>query len=163
MNAKSRFVKSSVVMAVCCMMLALASPSFAQWRGNDRNDRYYNGRGRASVDQLIRQAENRSDQFVAIFDRALDRSRLDGSFREDRLNVRAMDLERQLNIVRMQFDRTSNYMGIRSHIANALNAAQGINNVMRNRRLDPVVERQWSLLRSDLNRLAAFYNVRQLS
>jgi hypothetical protein len=140
------------------MVLALASPSFAQWRGE------YRGRGndRMYVDRLIRQAENRSDQFVRIFDRALDRSRLDGSWREDRLNVRAMDLERQLNIIRQQFNRTNNPYQIRSHVANAMNVAQSINQVMRYRRLEPMVERQWSLLRSDLNRLAAVYNVRQL-
>ena len=111
---------------------------------------------------MIRQAENRSDQFVLIFDRALDRSRFEGTIREDRLNERALDLERQLNIVRQEFNRTRNYYEIRSHVANALNAASGINNVMRSRRLAPVAERQWILLRSDLNRLAAVFNLGQL-
>jgi hypothetical protein len=164
MNTKRFFVKATITMAVCCMMLTLASPSFAQWRGDSFGQwgGVNRGRSRVDVDRLIRQAENRSDQFVALFDRALDRSRLDGTIREDRLNVRAMDLERQLNIVRQQFNRTNNFMSIRYQIANAMNAAQGINNVMHNRRLDPVVERQWVFLRSDLNRLAAVYNVRQL-
>ena len=142
-------------LTVCCMMLAVASPTFAQWRGS----RNYT---RVNVDRLIRQAENRSDQFVAMFDRALDRSRLEGTIREDRLNERALQLERELNIVRQQFNRTRNHYEIRSHVANAINVAQGINRVMQNRRLYPTAERQWSLLRSDLNRLAAVYNVPQL-
>jgi hypothetical protein len=157
MKMNNRLLKSFVALTVCCMVLALASPSFAQGRGYSRGRAY----SRADVDRLIRQAENRSDQFVAIFDRALDRSRLEGTIREDRLNERAMTLERELNIVRQQFNRTTNYYNVRSHVANALSAAQGINNVMRNRRLDPVVERQWMLLRSDLNRLAAVFNLRQ--
>src|SRR5688572_12288480 len=148
--------KSLTALAVFCMVLALASPGFAQWRGPSRS---YT---RVDVDRLIRQAENRSDQFVAMFDRALDRSRLEGTIREDRLNERALQLERELNIVRQAFNRTTNHYNIRSHIANALNAAQGINNVMRSRRLYPTAERQWTLLRSDLNRLAAVYNLRQL-
>jgi len=151
-------LKSFTVLAVCSLVLAIAAPSFAQSRG------YQRGRGytRANVDRLIRQAENRSDQFVAIFDRALDRSRLDGSIREDRLNERAISLERELNVVRREFNRTNNYYDVRSHVANALNVAQGINTVMHNRRLTPVAERQWSLLRTELNRLAAVYNLRQL-
>lgn len=158
MTKRHTFMRATISLAVCAMVLALASPSFAQWRGNQRGRGY----SRVDVDRLIRQAENRSDQFVRIFDRALDQSRLDGSLREDRLNVRAMDLERQLNIMRQQFNRTNNHMYIRSQVASVINTAQGINNVMRNRRLNPVVERQWLLLRADLNRLAAVYNIRQL-
>ena len=143
---------------VCWMMLSVASPTFAQgrWPSGSR------GYSRVNVDRLIRQAENRSDQFVAMFDRALDRSRLEGTIREDRLNERALQLEREMNIVRQEFNRTRNHYEIRSHIANALNVAQGINTVMRNRRLYPVAERQWMLLRSDLNRLASVYNLSQL-
>jgi hypothetical protein len=147
-------LKSLTALTVCCMVLAIASPSFAQLRGR--------GYTRVSVDRLIRQAENRSDQFVAMFDRALDRSRLEGSIREDRLNERALQLERELNAVRLEFNRTRNHYSIRSHVANALNAAQSINTVMRNRRLYPVAERQWLLLRADLNRLAAVYGLGQL-
>jgi hypothetical protein len=109
---------------------------------------------------MIRQVEDRSDVFVRIFDRALDRSRLDNTRKEDRLNERALDLERQLNIVRQEFERTQNHQAVRSHIARALSIAEGINTVVRNRRLDPQVERQWMLLRSEMNRLAQVYNIR---
>ena len=140
---------------MCCMVLALAAPSFAQWRGSSR----YN---RGSIDRLIRQAESRSNQFVAVFDRALDRSRLEGTIREDRLNERAAELERQLNVARGELDRSTNHWAIRSAISNALNVAQNINTVMRRRQLTPNAERQWMLLKSDMNRLAAAYGLRQL-
>jgi hypothetical protein len=136
-------------------LLGLASPSFAQRRGPYRGRIY-----RVDVDRLIRQVEDRSDVFVRIFDRALDRSRLDNTRREDRLNERALDLERQLNIVRQEFESTQNHQAVRSHIARALSIAEGINTVVRNRRLDPQVERQWMLLRSEMNRLAQVYNIR---
>lgn len=151
-------LKSFTILAVIGLMLAVASPSFAQSRGPYRGRAYT----RAQVDHLIRQVENRSDQFVAIFDRALDRSRLEGTRREDRLNERAINLERELNMVRREFNRTGNYYDVRPHVARTLNLAQQINNVMHNRRLAPIAERQWALLRSDLNRLAVAYNLRQL-
>lgn len=152
---RNRLVKSIATLSVFCMALAIASPSFAQWRGS----RSY---PRTDVDRLIRQAENRSDQFVRMFDRSLDRSRMDGRLREDRLNEQAIYLERELNRVRQEFNRTRNHYEVRSHVSNALNAAQAINNVMQRQRLNPMVERQWILLRNDLNRLAAVYNLRQL-
>ena len=158
MTKNKRFVKSVLGLAVCSMVLALASPSFAQWREERRG----NGTTRTYMDRLIRQAENRSDQFVRVLDRDFDRVRWNDSWREDRLKVRAMDLERQLNIIRQQFDRANNPYMVRSHVVNAMNVAQSINNTMRNRNFDFRVERQWSMLRSDLNRLAAAFNVRQI-
>lgn len=155
---RNGILKSFAALTVVCLMMAAVSPSFAQSRGRARSRGYT----KASVDRLIRQAENRSDQFVALFDRSLDRSRFEGTLREDRLNDRARELEGQLNIVRQEFNRSNSYFDIRSNVASALDAAQGINTVMRNRRLNSVVERQWLLLRSDLNRLASVYNVRQL-
>jgi hypothetical protein len=155
---RNKLFKSFVILMTVCTMLGLASPSSAQRRGYNRGRAYV----RTDVDRLIRQAENRSDVFVAMFDRSLDNSRLNGSLREDRLNERALDLERQLNIVRQEFDRTQNYLAVRSHIARALSISEGLNNVVRNRRLSPQVERQWVLLRSELNRLAQVYNLRQL-
>jgi hypothetical protein len=152
---RNHLVRSLGVLSVFCLVLAIASPSFAQWRG-------YRGYARVDVDRLIRQAENRSDQFVRMFDRSLDRSRWDGRIREDRLNQQAMYLERELNRVRQEFNRTRNHYEVRAHVSNALSAAQGINNVMQRQRFNPMVERQWILLRNDLNRLAAIYNLRQL-
>jgi len=152
---RNRLFKSLGALTVFCMALALASPSFAQWRGSSRYTR-------PMVDRLIRQAESRSNQFVAVFDRALDRSRLEGTIREDRLNERAAELERQLNVTREELNRSGNQWAIRSSISNAIEVGRAINNVMRKRNLTPNAERQWMLLRSDLNRLASVYNLRQL-
>lgn len=147
--------KSFGALMMCCMVLALAAPSFAQWRGSSRYNRVY-------VDRLIRQAESRSNQFVMIFDRALDDSRLNGSIREDRLNEKASELESRLNIVRQEFNRSNDHWAIRSQISGAIDAGQSINTVMRRRNLTPAAERQWSMLKSELNRLASVYGLRQL-
>jgi hypothetical protein len=140
------------------MFLALATPSFAQARWPFRSQQY----SRVNIDRLIRQAESRSNYFVNTFDRALDRSRLEGTFREDRLNVFAAQMERQLNLMRVHLNRTGNYNAMRSALANAMQSGERINTVMRNRRMGPVAERQWMLLRADLNRLAVAFNLRQI-
>lgn len=159
MIMRNSLLRTFASLTTLCLVLAIASTtSFGQF-GQDR----YRGYGRASIDRTIRQAENRSDQFVMVFDRALDNSRLEGSTREDQLNERAQALESQLNVVRQTFNSTQNHAEIRWQIGHALNLARAINNVMQNRRLDFRAERQWMLLRSALNQMARVYNFPQLS
>lgn len=143
-----------VITLGCCMMLAaLAAPSFAQRQSNV---------SRATVDNLIRRVEQRSDAFVQMFDRALDNSSADGTLKEDRMNERARELARQLDIVRTEFNRHQNFWDIRDNVSQAVNQAGPINTIVRNRRLNPRVERQWSLLRADLNRLALAFRLRPI-
>jgi len=139
------------------MMLAVAAPSFAQYRSRDFN--------RSNVERLVRQAAMHTNQFAVAFDRALDRSRLDDTMREERLNERASELRGQLNNIRMQMNRRGDFSDVRTQISSALDTAQRLNNVMRIRRVNfgYGVERQWSLVRADLNRLASIYNLRQLN
>lgn len=150
---RNHLLKSFTVLMVFGALLAFATPSFAQWRG---------GYNRAMLGRLISQAENHSDRFVAAFDRALDRSGMEGTIREERLNDRARDLENALNLVRQTYEQGGSNFEIRSQVDNALNIAERINNVMRNRQLSFQAERQWMMLRSDMNRLAATFNLRQL-
>ncbi len=157
---RSNVSKLLMIFAVMALVLGTASPSEAQRRGARR------ARGpiytRADVDRVIRRVETRSDVFVRMFDNALDRSVLNGSRREDRLNERAMELERELDQVRLEFDRIEGYRDIRNNVARAMNVSEAINRVVRARRLSPQVERQWVLLRTELNQLARVYNLRLL-
>jgi hypothetical protein len=147
----------------------MASPSLAQWpQWRDRHpDRYDDGYARINVDRLIRQAENRSDQFVASLEQRTSRSFLErilgDNERLGRLRARAHDLESQLNMLREESFRSGNDYNLRSSVANVLSVAEDINRSMYYRDLNPVVERQWSMLKADLNRLARVYNLRQLS
>ena len=163
----NRLLKSFVALTTICLTLSIAAPASAQWReqwrDRDRDSRFSN------VGRLIRQAENRSDQFVM----SLDRRGRGGFFeqifgevdRPNGLRARAHDLETQLNSLREQSYNADfrDFRELRNGVANALSMAEDINNTMRYRRLDPVVERQWSMLRSDLNQLARVFNLRELA
>jgi hypothetical protein len=118
--------------------------------------RYYT---KTDVDRIIHNAENRSDAFVGSFDRSLDRSHLDGSDREDRLNQRAKDLERAFDDLRREFDRHERYLDTRDDVRRCLNIATDINVAMRNNRLGGRTERAWAVLRSEMNTLAGVYNL----
>lgn len=73
-----------------------------------------------------------------------------------------MALETDLDSLRQEFDRTDRYQDTRSQVSRVMSTAEGINAVVRRRRLGGNTERVWAQLRSDLNALAYVYNLRQL-
>ena len=148
------FVAVAVLFAAC----ALAPDAGAQRRRGPRARGYT----KAEVDAVIRRVENRSDDFVKVFDRSLDRGSLDGTRREDNLNERARKLESSLDDLRREFDRKESYAETRPEVRRTLNLATEINNVMRRRRMGGEAERQWNMLRYELNTLADVYGLARL-
>lgn len=148
--------KIFIAVAAMCAMLMLTVPGEAQRRRTPRARGYT----RAEVNEIIKRVENRSDDFVKLFDHALDRSRLDGTNREDRLNQQARSLEKTLDDLRREFDRTESYIETRSEVSRCLNIAEDLNKTMRARRMGGETERQWARLRAELNTLADAYNLR---
>ena len=142
-----RLMKSLCALLMCCSVGVLASPAFAQ----ERRDFGFRIQFGPDVERLLRQTENHTRQFVAMLE---ERDRYG-------LSERAGELESQLNMVGGNFDESSNYSR-RSQVASVLRVAQSLSNAMRYRRVSFGVQRQWSLVRSDLNRLARVYRLRQI-
>ena len=133
---------------MCFTLGALASPTLAQ----DRRDFGFRIQFGPDAERLLRQAENHTRQFAAMLE---DRDRYG-------LSERARELQGQLDMVGGNFDESSNYSR-RSQVASVLRVAQSLSNAMRYRRVSNDVRRQWLLVRSDLNRLARIYSLRQIS
>jgi hypothetical protein len=147
--------KFFISLAAICAVLILSVPGEAQRRRHPRARGYT----KAQVNEIIKRVEERSDRFVKLFDRSLDRSGLDGTNREDRLNEHARNLEKALDDLRGEFDRKENYVETRPEVRRCLDIATDINAAMRNRRLGAETERQWALLRTELNTLADVYGL----
>jgi hypothetical protein len=130
----------------------VALPVQAQRRGP--RGRIYT---RPEVNELIKTAEDRSDRFMKLFDKALDKSALDGSKREDNLNERAKDFEKAMDKLRKEFDKTESYLQTKPEMQNVLSIAREINAVMLRRNLRADVEEEWGALRRELNVLASVY------
>lgn len=143
----NRILKSFCALLVCCTVAALSPVTMAQDR--DWGFRIQFG---PNIERLVRQAENNTNQLVAMLE---ERNRLG-------LSERAQELQSQLNMLNSDFDEGSNY-GRRSQVANVLRVAQSINNAMRYRGVDYDVQRQWSMVRYDLNRLARTYHLPMIS
>jgi dsDNA-specific endonuclease/ATPase MutS2 len=114
---------------------------------------------KAEVERIIKRVEDRSDKFKKEFDKALDRSRLNNSNREDQLNQYAKDLEKNTDELRREFDRRDAWVENKDEVKKCLSTATKINVAMRNRRLGPKVESTWAALRFELNTLAQVYNL----
>lgn len=158
MKMRKHFAVSIIGLSVCCLILAQAVPALSNYQGR------YRGRGynKADVDRIIKRVEERSDEFKKIFDSALDRSNLDGTRTEDRLNERVKDFEKELDELRSEFDRKDTWRETRANVEEVIRDAEGVNIVMRSRSLPPRVEASWGVLRAELNKLAGIYNLPRL-
>lgn len=138
--------------------LLAISATIAEAQGRYRG-RFYT---KADVDRIIKRVEERSDAFRKAVDQRLDRSRLDDTKAEDRINRQVKQLEEALDELRSEFDRRDKWQETRANVEKVMRQADEVNALMRNARFGPAVENEWKLLRADLNRLAGIYNLRQL-
>ena len=154
---KSRMIRMVIGVAALFVVVAMmADTGHAQ-----RNRRESRGRGmtKAQVKAVINRVEARVDNFVANYDKALDRSRLDGSSRENWLMDRARDLEKATDELSREFDRRDAWIENKSETRKCLNIASDIDRNMRNYRFGSAAENNWSRVRHELNTLADIYNL----
>ncbi len=110
------------------------------------------------ISAVVADAENRSDDFRKALRRALDHSRLDGTRREDRLNDDAKELARAMDRLRNSWNRRHDPDRSRRYVRDAIDAGRGINRAMARYYLREHVEREWRVLREELNQLADVFD-----
>jgi hypothetical protein len=144
---------------VLATVAALCGPAFVEaqeyrhhhWR--DREERL------ARIDALVRDCESRTDTFKSSLRRALDHSRMDGSYREHRLNADARRLEEAMNVVRDAWNHDRDVDRAKRHVRDAIFAGRDIERAMPKFYLRSYIESDWRMLRSELNRLADIFDV----
>lgn len=109
------------------------------------------------VEQIIHRIENQSDVFRKSLDSALDKSRFDGTRREDDINSFVKEFYKETKTLHDHFD---NHKAVASDVQTVLERATLIDQFLRRNRLrnkDP--QREWAQLRVSLDDLARVYNV----
>ena len=156
------------LMLLCAVLAAssvliVPAESAAQGRGRgryERDQRRYRERySRQDVSAIISSVEDSSNRFRKDLDRDLDRSRLDGTKREDRINDEVRRFENELNRLRKEFDSRDDWWESRAHVQRAVDSSRPVATRMRNNRFSPEVENQWRNLLRDINRLALAYDL----
>jgi hypothetical protein len=138
---------------VIILSLSLAGLGFTASVGAQRRAYRTND---AQMRQLLRRIETRADRFSNSLSNALDRSRYNGTAREDELNRLLTDFEYSTDQLREHFNSNAS-TGEDARLV--LQRAALLDSFMRNNNLANRAERQWTLLRSDLDQLARAYDV----
>jgi hypothetical protein len=108
------------------------------------------------VEQVINRIEKQSDKFRSAVDAALDKSRLNGTRREDDINAFVKDFYKETKTLRDHFDH---HKSTAADVQSVLDRAARIDEFMRRARLKKNAEKEWSSLKGNLDELARVYNV----
>jgi len=106
--------------------------------------------------RLIDRLEQHTDQFRKSLDSSLDRSSLDGSRAEDRINDFVKDFEAATDRLKERFDDNQSASAT---VQEVLDRAAHIDRFMVNHHLSGRVSEDWMRVRADLDELASTYSV----
>ena len=136
------------VLFVCSALLVSSSAAQVIGQPYRLNDK--------EVERIIRRIEQQSDRFRSSLDSALDKSRFNGSNREDDINSFIKDFYEQTKRLRNRFDH---HQSTSPDVQAVLDRAARIDNFMSRNRLSSKAQDDWSTLKSNLDELASAYNV----
>jgi len=108
------------------------------------------------VKKLMAQLKKDTGRFRKSFDSSLDRSRLNGSNREDDINRFLKNYE---DATERLYSRFKDNKSVGSDVEAVLDGAAEIDQFMTRRLASERAERDWAAVRQDLRRLAEAYNV----
>ena len=108
------------------------------------------------VERIIKRIEQQSDRFRSRLDSDLDKSRFNGTNREDDINSFIKDYYEQTKRLRDHFDKHHSATG---DVEAVLDRAARIDDFMSRNRLSSKAQDEWSTLKSNLDELASAYNV----
>jgi hypothetical protein len=178
----NRFKKYIAAFAFSLMVLALPSIASAQWRdrdnddrnrdngrygqndddynrrngNNDRNNR--NNQNDRNIQATIKNLKNSSKQFQKQLDRELDRSRIDGTRREDQLNDLAKRFTRAAKDLDDSYDGRRDYNRSADEARRVLNLGSQLDRAISRGRLARNLSNVWNNVENDLRQLARAYN-----
>jgi ABC-type transporter Mla subunit MlaD len=137
-----------IVFVISC--LGIATRAHAQvvgqpYRINDKE-----------VERILHRIENQANKFRHSLDAALDRSRLNGTNREDDINAFIKKFDEQTKRLHDRFD---DHKSVAADVEAVLNSAASIDQFMRRQHLNERAQNDWSTLRGNLDELAEAYNV----
>lgn len=153
-------LKFSMVVAA---LFALALPLIASAQGRYPDYGYPDyGRGRYE-DRQLRDSIHRLDRLAKDFerdlDRALDRSRTDGTRREDQVNHQARQFRNAVGNLKSRYGNGRDLNRSRNEAARVLQQAQQLERVTRPRWFDGRLSSEWSQIRRELNVIERAYGL----
>jgi hypothetical protein len=143
--------RNKLFSSILCGLVLVASLSVAA-RGQDVPYRLSD----KEVKGIMRQLKKDAGNFRKSLDSSLDRSRLDGTKREDDINAFMKDYEKAADKL---YDRFNDHKSVSADVEAVLDSAAQVDRFMTRIAPGGRAEREWDAVRQDLRRLAEAYNV----
>jgi hypothetical protein len=144
-----------ISVAILCVVGLLSLPAApAQTGGSRLSD--------SELEKLIDRAENLTNDLDDDFSDSLDKTRLDGTDEEDRLQHQAEALEDTMDEIHSAYKKRAGSDEIKDKVHRALTIAADIDRVVVKYRLTEEVEGDWKQLRSDLNAMARHFSLPEM-
>ncbi|HYE64654.1 MAG TPA: hypothetical protein VD966_03665 [Pyrinomonadaceae bacterium] len=159
-------VLAAALLAICLPTLAAAQGGYDPWgrpdyrrdRDNRRDrDDLYGRYDRRALRDSVNRVKDKSKDFQRRIDSALDRSRYDGSRREDRINEVAKDFRRAAEDLKDRFNDGRDLNRSASEARRLLQIGSNIERFMARNRLDSRIESDWAQIRQGLRVIADAY------
>jgi len=155
------------ILAAALLALSLPVAAAAQWGGYPQ-DRYpdnrNNGRYGRYDDRALKDSAQRLDRLAKDFerdmDRALDRSRVNGSSREDRINEEVHQFRRAAGDFKSRVGNGRDLNRSSDQARQLLDEAQQVNRIARPRWFDSRLASEWSSIEQELRFISDVYGFR---
>jgi predicted RNA-binding protein with EMAP domain len=158
-----RYRKLVTVTSLFVMVLGLTMVASAQWRNpRGNNDRNGNGRYNANLDSAIKSLRNNARSFENVLDRELDRSRVDGTRREDNLNNLAGNFKNAAEDLDDEFDGYRDMRDSADEARRVVNYGSQLDRGLMNSRLvrnNYQLQNQWNMIERDLRIISQAYRI----
>ena len=118
---------------------------------------------RGDLEKTIKKTEDVLDDLDDDFKNGLDKTPLDDTARAKHLADQMEALEDSFDVVRKRFDEDGDYHEMRRLLGDALRIASELDPVIRRYAFKNDVERDWSEVTSNLNTLARYYRLQEVS
>ncbi|HEY3579771.1 MAG TPA: hypothetical protein VGK82_04480 [Pyrinomonadaceae bacterium] len=155
------------IFAAALLALSLPVAAAAQWEGYPQNrypDNRNNGRYGRYDDRALRDSVHRLDSLAKDFerdmDRALDRSRVNGTNREDRINEEVHQFRRAAGDLKSRVGNGRDLNRSADQARRVLDEAQQVNRMARPRWFDNRLASEWSGIEQELRFISDVYGFR---
>ena len=147
------------IFAAAILALSLPVAASAQWGGRYPQDRYPDNRGGRGDDRELRDSVHRLDRLAKDFeremDRALDRSRTNGTDREDRINHQIHQFRDSVGDLKSRVGNGRDLNRSANEARRVLSEGQQLDRVAR--RFDNRTSSQWSQIQQELRFISNVY------
>ena len=157
-----RYTKLTTIFTLAVMIMGLSVVASAQWRNRrGTNGSYGNTSNNNNLNSTIRNLRDKTRRFEDVLDRALDRSRYDGSRREDQLNKLAERLKNAAENLDDEYDNSRDYNRSRDEAQRVINYGSQLGRALSSSRANrnSSLQGQWRSIERDIRTISRAYNI----